>query len=235
MNVWSIAKFLIYVSVLSNIAVPRAHSATQTFNDPNLFQLALGGSFPIVQGFENLPLGIVISDNSIIDGVSYSFLGQPVNAGRISNQFNGIGTRNLGADSQLGFFFPGQIISITFATPVRAVGGFFNIGSGPIDSIFLQTTLFDIVNGGGPADRPDTNGLYFLGVISDRPITQALFGTQFTAPTGFNFDNLVYLSAAIPEPESWAMMIAGFGIVGGIARRNRRPKISISNLKLKKA
>lgn len=234
MNVWFIIKFLICAFALSSIAIPRAHSATQTFNDPDSFQLALGGSFPIVQSFENLPLGTVISDNSMIDGVLYSFLGQPVNAGRISNQFNGIGTRNLGADSQLGFFFPGQIIGVMFATPVRAVGGFFNIGFGPMNSIFLQTTLFDVVNGGGPTDSPDTNGLYFLGIISDQPIIQARFGTQFTAPTGFNFDNLIYLSAAIPEPESWAMMIAGFGIVGGIMRRNKRSKMSIPTLKLRK-
>ena len=28
--------------------------------------------------------------------------------------------------------------------------------------------------------------------------------------------------AAVPEPATWAMMIAGFGLVGGIARRRSR-------------
>ena len=27
--------------------------------------------------------------------------------------------------------------------------------------------------------------------------------------------------AAVPEPATWAMMLAGFGVVGGLARRRR--------------
>jgi hypothetical protein len=34
------------------------------------------------------------------------------------------------------------------------------------------------------------------------------------------------LSAAIPEPASWAMMIAGFGLVGMAARRHRRSAVT---------
>lgn len=31
----------------------------------------------------------------------------------------------------------------------------------------------------------------------------------------------VFGTAAVPEPASWAMMIAGFGMVGAVARRRR--------------
>ncbi len=44
-------------------------------------------------------------------------------------------------------------------------------------------------------------------------------------PTAGRFDNLVLsadaLTAVIPEPASWAMLIAGFGLVGAAARRRR--------------
>ncbi len=41
---------------------------------------------------------------------------------------------------------------------------------------------------------------------------QSFAGSQFT---------LRFNTAAVPEPASWAMMIAGFGLVGGMARRRR--------------
>jgi len=40
-------------------------------------------------------------------------------------------------------------------------------------------------------------------------------------PTAGRFDNLVLSANAVPEPASWAMLIAGFGLVGAAARRRR--------------
>jgi hypothetical protein len=47
--------------------------------------------------------------------------------------------------------------------------------------------------------------------------------TTFAGPgyaTAF-MDPIVSFSAGVPEPASWAMMIAGFGLVGAAARRRR--------------
>ncbi len=44
-------------------------------------------------------------------------------------------------------------------------------------------------------------------------------GTQFAG---------VFTLTAVPEPASWAMMIAGFGLVGGAMRRGRQPFRKIS-------
>lgn len=41
-------------------------------------------------------------------------------------------------------------------------------------------------------------------------------------------DNVTYLEAAVPEPASWAFMLAGFGLVGGALRRTRKQAITIS-------
>lgn len=38
----------------------------------------------------------------------------------------------------------------------------------------------------------------------------------------------VSLTAAVPEPASWAMMIGGFGMVGGAMRRSRRAKVAFA-------
>lgn len=37
-----------------------------------------------------------------------------------------------------------------------------------------------------------------------------------------NFDYVLRVTAAVPEPGTWAMMLMGFGIVGGALRRRRR-------------
>ncbi len=37
----------------------------------------------------------------------------------------------------------------------------------------------------------------------------------------FAIDNVVLSAAAVPEPASWAMLIAGFGAVGGLVRRRQ--------------
>ncbi len=38
-------------------------------------------------------------------------------------------------------------------------------------------------------------------------------------------DNRPIVAPSVPEPASWAMMIAGFGLVGAMVRR-RRPRIA---------
>ncbi|MBA2919285.1 PEPxxWA-CTERM sorting domain-containing protein [Sphingomonas sp. MAH-20] len=53
-----------------------------------------------------------------------------------------------------------------------------------------------------------------------------LIGADFTNTDrridGFKITNL----AVIPEPATWAMMIAGFGFVGAVARRRARPQFA---------
>ncbi len=58
------------------------------------------------------------------------------------------------------------------------------------------------------------------------PVDQLNFRTAFTTPgTGFYIDDVSYsasnATAAVPEPATWAMMIAGFGLVGGAMRRRK--------------
>jgi hypothetical protein len=63
--------------------------------------------------------------------------------------------------------------------------------------------------------------LYKLG-------SAASSGSWTTADMAFLHDDvpqelshIVFFGAAVPEPESWAMLIAGFGLVGAVMRRRR--------------
>jgi PEP-CTERM motif len=72
---------------------------------------------------------------------------------------------------------------------------------------------------GGSIVAPNVSGVQFIGLVSDTPFTTLeLSGTFRTGGDGFGFDNLAF-SSAIPEPATWAMMILGFGLVGGSLRR----------------
>ncbi|WP_439545403.1 PEPxxWA-CTERM sorting domain-containing protein [Sandarakinorhabdus sp.] len=57
-----------------------------------------------------------------------------------------------------------------------------------------------------------------LGFTANQPIN------SFSARAGgiLSSDSLPGLTAVVPEPQSWAMFIIGFGIVGAVSRRHRR-------------
>ncbi|WP_017667257.1 PEPxxWA-CTERM sorting domain-containing protein [Sandarakinorhabdus sp. AAP62] len=64
----------------------------------------------------------------------------------------------------------------------------------------------------------------FWGLTSDRQIRSIAFGPNggITTSGSFQIDNLtIGASGVVPEPASWAMLIAGFGLVGATARRRR--------------
>ncbi|KAB7646622.1 DUF4394 domain-containing protein [Polymorphobacter fuscus] len=82
-------------------------------------------------------------------------------------------------------------------------------------------TSFDIVTQGG-------NNVAFAQ-SADRFLSVDL-GTGMLSQIGTTDRSLFALTAAgaVPEPTSWAMMIAGFGLVGAASRRNRRTMVAVS-------
>lgn len=70
--------------------------------------------------------------------------------------------------------------------------------------------------------RNATQGYAFFNVNSSTPITSVVF-TQAPTFGYFEFDNLTIGSTpdvgTVPEPTSWALMIAGFAMVGFSVRR----------------
>lgn len=76
--------------------------------------------------------------------------------------------------------------------------------------------LSDAVGGYGASSVPYAGG--------DLWITDPVFYTtpfNYTAAHGTSLRFETYMDAAVPEPATWAMMIAGFGLAGGALRRRR--------------
>ncbi len=99
---------------------------------------------------------------------------------------------------------------LTFDSPISAFGGNFNSGSVGFVQFLIGA---DRVN-----DRALTLG-GFLGFISDTPFTELRITAPRFSGSAIQYDNLTFSSAAVPEPASWTMMIAGFAGIGTAARR----------------
>jgi PEP-CTERM motif len=116
----------------------------------------------------------------------------------------------------------GATTTFTFANPVRAFGGFFDLGPGG----FGQNLTFFIDGVAlNNAALPTIAGFRFFGFSS----TAAFSSVKIAAGNGngvaetYNLDNLRI--GAVPEPATWAMLILGFGVIGGAMRTRQQAKV----------
>ena len=82
----------------------------------------------------------------------------------------------------------------------------------------LYVTGYNIGVGSGWTDGTQAGTGLFRGALDNIAITNDA-GTQ-----SFNFE----VAGAVPEPASWAMLIGGFGVVGGTLRSRRRTTVAFA-------
>jgi len=118
----------------------------------------------------------------------------------------------------------------TLATPnLRSVS--FNWGS--VDSY----NRVDVLGAGGVtllslggASLPLSNGNQFIATTNPRVFftagnNEVITGLRFQATgVAFEIDNIA--GAGVPEPASWALMVAGFGLIGYALRRREKTALA---------
>lgn len=124
----------------------------------------------------------------------------------------------------------GGLASILFSGPVSAFS--FDWGSidsynlltilpfGGGDSIVIPGTTFTNTAANGDQVAAGTNGLF--SVVGTAGTLYRGFNLTSTG-NSFEIDNVSALAAtgAVPEPASWALMLAGFGAIGFAMRRSK--------------
>jgi PEP-CTERM motif len=202
------------------LAAPAMAASTITFDD----SVTVGN--PILTSFN--------SGGFTFTGQHFHIVDNPGGFGGVVN-----GTQYLAAE------FSGNLGKPVDFAPTG--GGTFSLNRADIAELFLAgNDFFDVVfvgtvSGGGTLTQsfrldgikdgaggaPDFQSVSFTGWSNLTNVN--VRGALATGAFGdFSIDNILVnaTTPAVPEPATWGMMLAGFGIVGGAMRRRQRVSVS---------
>lgn len=194
--------------IASTMISGAAQAASVTYDSLSAWQAAAGPySNDIHYGANRTD----ISGLTLDDGTQLSF-GSPIN---IRNINNGWGSWSGGYTGQV-LFTESQSFTINFDTAIDGFGFFIESNMLAMHNFTLALSDGSTVSGSYHGD----SGAGFLGFIGSGVTSATITGTDFFAVGDFYVAKPVSVDA-VPEPASWALMIGGFGLVGGALRRRK--------------
>jgi len=170
------------------------------------------------QGFNSLtPMGALPAGTSFNDGFGVWSIspGGEIHIGDLISAPNDKQVR-LDAGETLSYSFSAVALSGYDPASVRFTWEICNCGPNPVNFTFA-----------GPGALPVTpapTGTGPLYGFKAPTLSAGIYTLSWAAPNSFDFDNFkVYASmAAVPEPETYALMMLGLGVVGFAARKKAR-------------
>lgn len=205
---------------LALAALPASASFT-VYTDPSSF-LAITGA---VQSTNFNSYTADVSANNLDFGAFTAHADFSVDAPNLA--YNVDGTTNLLASfSNAG---NGGWADLRFDQPIVSFGAWFS-GINPTNRPYANIRVdADSLAGYGSYShlgsyRPPTtpsDTLQFIGFTSTQAFNRIVFEGAGCCSSSFAMDNVVYSAALapVPEPETYAMLLAGLGLMGAVARR----------------
>lgn len=176
--------------------------------------------------FESETLGAKGNGYTVGGIIFYDSLGGDLQVGQWQESNNTKGLAVFGDDTsalRMFFFAPTNSLSLSFGNDEVCVPGNCTFGA---DRAYLQVFLggnevgsaFTLFNQNNIADQQ----VGVTGVIFDQA-RLTYVNSAFQAGNLIEIvDNINFTTAPVPEPGTWAMMILGFGMVGGALRSTKR-------------
>lgn len=97
------------------------------------------------------------------------------------------------------------------------------VTAGAFSNIFTYDSALHPIGAGGPWQ---SNGFNFTATGSSSTLTFQALNSGAGCCFGAELDNVSVLTNGVPEPASWALMIAGFGFVGAATRRRSKVRVT---------
>jgi hypothetical protein len=197
----------------------------QTFTSSSSFSTSIAGMSQTTANFDSDSTGN-IAQGAIVDGIKFNY---NIDGGLESlaivslfdttSPLNYLGSNDLGT----GALFPGDSITMSFASPVNALGLFIILAPGPFssgdftlgsatNSSVLETTLGD----GGQ--------VLFLGIVSPTAFSSETLSLNASAGEIWNVDDITTATPTpppTPEPGTFALFASGLAVCWRRVRKMR--------------
>jgi hypothetical protein len=167
-------------------------------------------------------------DGTVDTSVNNFYAGLSFTDATFTDNFGLVGSSgSLGIFSTSGAYNWGAAnpISIDFANPIASFGiGVVDIGDSgfTLQAYDASNTLLGSSTAFGIGDGEAQYQVLSLNLPQMRRIT--LFQAAGNGSDSVLLDNLSYQVSPVPEPGTWALMLLGLGVVGGIGRLHRHKK-----------
>ena len=205
-----------------------AQAALGSFTSRAAFDAAIAGLAATTVDFEGVAAGTSFASGSGTGGLVFSYAIAGPSTLQVADTFGTTsGTNYLGLDNPDTAFYLGDSVTIDFGRPVQAVG-LYVVAGGDVQAgdIELAVASGSLVNS-AMADRLVSDGqAFWLGLVESDPTLSFSSATLRGVPAGgallaFTVDDITSAAAAVPEPGSTALMLAGLAVLAGTLRRRR--------------
>jgi PEP-CTERM motif len=214
-------RLLIAVVGLLSLAAAGTANATP-YTSSTAFLSATTGT--TIEDYSTTTAGQLVADGSTLNGLTYSFSTGAGLGGVITDMYNSFTGLSLAAKQVSGplnssdFFFGGNSVTITFPSPVTAVGIFANVN--PNSGTYTLSAAPGTATTGSATY--DTNSFVFVGFTDVTPFLSATFTSNDASLGSYNIPEIIY-GTALPVPEPASLMIFATGLVGLALVRRHKP------------